>query len=177
MNKTAYNISWEAISTITPPWLRQRLRERYLRVYEALLLGLSYAESELMVLHGSLIGEGVSLAESEKVAAQLDSMFGTSTPADYFVPHDDENTDESIKRYKLFQVYVSLLRHFGYTEKNVTDLCKDIHEEMIKELETLRFRANLDWRYWMEGLLAYMEGQRTYEQLVMTFKKYNFLTT
>lgn len=175
MNKTASNLQWEKINATMPQSRKQRLRERYLRVYEALCLGLVYAEYDMMMLHGSLVGEGMSLGESEKFAKIIDGVFGTSTPPDYFVANDEDNSEESIKHFKRFKAYVSLLNNFGYTEDEVKKFCERIRDDCPDGLFKFRTHSNLDWRYWMEGILAFMEGQRTYEQLVAVFKKTNLV--
>ena len=141
-----------------------------IKIQKILLLSMAYFHYSMSILHSDIVKIGnPTYEEAERNADFFNWIFGTDSTPSVFLHDENDMAEKSLEDYEEYTICVKALEVLKCDKGAVSAFCKAIENSYVKGLGHYSMKMKLDYRFYVEALLAYMGGCISYEELKRAF--------
>lgn len=144
--------------------------DKAVKIEKTLLLSMAYFHYSMSILHSDIAKmDNPTYEEAEKSADFFNWILGTDATPSVFLHNESEMAEKSLEYYKKYSMYEKALVDLRCDKGSVIAFCKAIEHSYVKGVSHYSMKIKLDYRFYVDSLLSYMDELISYDELKKQF--------
>lgn len=141
-----------------------------IKIERTLLLSMAYFHYSMSILHSNIAKmDNPTYKEAERSADFFNWIFGTDATPSVFLHNESEMAEKSLEDYEKYSVYEKALVDLRCDKGAVIAFCKALEHSYVKGVGHYSMKMKLDYRFYVDSLLSYMDELISYDELKKQF--------